>query len=127
MIRALIHVRFFLAALALGLLMAWSAAPAMSFASPSCSETAAGSPHESGVDAHLSHIRTGIHQSGHADGAGDCCMSGIAAHCCWVALTPAGSDYAAVEFSGVTWPVSPALRLMGTGPFGDFRPPKQMS
>ena len=126
MVRALIHVRSFLAALALGLLIAFSVAPAMTFASPSCSETAAARSDESGVDAHFSRTRSGFHQSGHADMAGDCCMSGIATHCCGVASTPADSEYVAVEFSAVAWPASPAHRLRGRGPFGDFRPPKHI-
>lgn len=123
MVRALSHLRFLLAALLLGLMVAFSAAPAMTFASTPCSETESGVGHESTAAARSSDIKASSQHDEHANWASECCMSGIAAHCCEAALGPTDSAYAAVHFTSVRWSFLSAHRLTGTGPFDDFRPP----
>lgn len=125
MVRALIHLRVLLTVLALGLAVAFSAAPGNAFAATACSEAGSGTGHAV-ADIHSSGIKADSHHGDHTNGAGTCCISGMAAHCCGFALNPVSSEYAAADFTSVRWPVSLAHSLAGMGPFGDFRPPKHI-
>ena len=125
MVRALFHLRTFLAVLALGLAVAFIAAPGTTFAATACSEEGSG-PESAIADIHTSGIEGSSHHGEHAKWAGACCVSGIAAHCCGFALNPADTEYTAANFTSVRWPVSSANSLSGMGPFGDFRPPKHI-
>lgn len=124
MVRALFQLRVFLTVLALGLAVAFIAAPGITFAATLCSEAASGTEHAIRADVHISDAQANAKDGGHADWADYCCMSGIAANCCGFALNPGDSEYAAANFTSVRWPVSSAHSLAGMGPFGDFRPPK---
>jgi hypothetical protein len=124
MVRALFHLRVFLAMLALGLAVAFIAAPGITFAATACSEAGSGTEHAVMADVHISDAQASSQLGEHANWADYCCMSGIAAHCCGFALSPINSEYAVANFTSVRWPVSSAHSVAGMGPFGDFRPPK---
>lgn len=126
MVRALFQFRLFITVLALGLALAFSAAPGITFAATPCSEATSDTEHAVKADVHSSDAQANAKAGGHVNWVDYCCMSGIAAHCCGFALNPGDSEYAVANFTSVRWPVSGAHGLAGMGPFGDFRPPKNI-